>query len=151
MTVIEDFVGQAEELSGRSHLQLPWDIRSSKPPASGVRDLGGVCSRPSWCAAGEFSLDFGAAFGGTHDDAVGAKLLLVVGEGRDANRDGAEEAMAAGDVAGRDAAEGELERLATEQGDDPADRADEAGAVEAGPSHGARPGKVVDRAGEDFG
>ena len=58
--------------------------------------------------------------------------------------------MAARDVACRDAAEGELEGLATEQGHDPADRADEAGAVEAGPRHGARPGKVVDRARQDF-
>src|ERR1700689_825892 len=89
---------------------------------------------------GEFALDFRAAVSGLHNDAVGAKLLLVVREGGDGDGVGSEEAMAARDVAGGDAAEGEVERLATECADDPADGADETGAVEAGPSHCTRPG-----------
>ena len=89
---------------------------------------------------GEFLFNLGAAIGGLDDDAVGAELLFVVGEGRDGDGAGAEEAVAAGDVAGGDAAEGEMQGLSVERGDDPADGADETGAVEAGPSHCAGPG-----------
>ena len=94
----------------------------------------------AFCGGGEFTLDLGEAIGWLYDDAVGAELLLVVGEGRDCDGAGAEEAMAAGDVAGRDAAEREMKGLAAECGDDPADRADETGAIEAGPGHCAGPG-----------
>src|SRR6266850_5387500 len=57
--------------------------------------------------------------------------------------------MAARGVAGRDAADEKFQRLAVKNGDDPADGTNEASAIETRPSHGAGPGKVMHRAGEN--
>src|SRR6516225_5864913 len=54
-------------------------------------------------------------------------------------------------VSGGDAAKGKPQRLAVENGKEPAHGANEAGAVEAGPSHGARPRNVVDGTRENPG
>jgi len=70
---------------------------------------------------GQFAFNSLATFGGAHDDAVGAELLLIVDETADANLRLAEEAMADGHIAGRDAREGEFQRLAVEDADEPAD------------------------------
>ncbi len=59
--------------------------------------------------------------------------------------------MAASRATGGDAGDRQFQRFAVEHGDDPADGANEAGAFEAGPSHGARPSQIVNGAGEDRG
>src|SRR6267143_179717 len=51
--------------------------------------------------------------------------------------------MAARGVTGSDASDGKVQRLAVENDDDPADRANETSAIKTGPSHGAGPGEVV--------
>ncbi len=58
--------------------------------------------------------------------------------------------MAARGSAGSDAGDGEFQRFAVEYGDDPADRANEACAVETGPGHRARPGQVMHGAWQDL-
>src|SRR6266403_402934 len=54
--------------------------------------------------------------------------------------------MAPSGVACGDASIGELQWLAVEEADNPANRPDEPGAGKAGPSHGLRPVKVVEDA-----
>src|ERR1700760_1910214 len=92
------------------------------------------------CCGDEFLFDLGAAVRGFNDDTVGAEFLFVVGEGGDSDCAGAEKAVAAGHVACGNSAKREMQGLSAERCNDPANGADEAGAVEASPSHGARPG-----------
>src|SRR5712691_9048004 len=74
---------------------------------------------------------------------VGEKLLFVVQKIADLDGARTDEAMAAGGAPSRDAGDGNFQRLAVKQRDDPADGANEARAVEAGPGHGAWPGQIV--------
>src|SRR6266571_845915 len=97
----------------------------------------------------QFLGDFFLTAGRTDDDAVRMQLLLVIGEAADADGVRTEEAVAASDVSGRDAGDREFQGLAVEHRDDPSNGANEAGGVEASPSHRAWPGDVVDGAGED--
>src|SRR6266436_3098353 len=99
----------------------------------------------------QFPVDLFLALRGADDDAVRMELLLIAAETLDADGARSEKAMAAGRVARRNAADGKLQRLAFEHGDDPSNGPDEARALEAGPGHGAGPGESVDGAREDGG
>src|SRR5580704_661056 len=79
------------------------------------------------------------------------ELPLVVRKVTHADGVRAGQAMAARAVAGREARDRKLEGLAVEDGKNPTDGADEAGTVESGPSHGAGPSEIVNRAGQDGG
>ncbi len=96
----------------------------------------------------QFGGDFLQPNGRANNDPVGPQLLFVIRETADLNGARTDEPMAAGSTAGRDAGDGNLQRVAVEHGYDPADGADEARAVEARPRHRAWPGEIVYRAGE---
>ncbi len=90
---------------------------------------------------GQFALDLFPALGRPHNHAISAELLFVVGEILDGDFCDAEESVAYRSVSSREAAEGKLQGLAIQHAEQPADRADEARALQAGPRHGARPGR----------
>ena len=93
--------------------------------------------------------DFLLTSGGTNDHAILLEFLFVVREVADVNGACAEEAVAARGAAGSDAGDREFQWSAVEYGDDPADGTNEPCTVQAGPGHGARPGKVVHSAGQN--
>jgi len=97
----------------------------------------------------EFRRDFVLALCGADDHAVLLEALLVVQEVADVNGARTEEPVAACSASCSDTGNGNFQRLAVEYRDDPADRSNETRAIEAGPSHGARPGKIVHRARKD--
>ncbi len=90
----------------------------------------------------QFPVDFFLALRRADDDAVRMELLLIAGKILDTNSTRAEKAMAASRVARGNAGDGKFQWLAFEHRDDPADGADEARALEAGPGHGTGPGAV---------
>src|SRR5216683_4437039 len=91
----------------------------------------------------QFGGDFLQPNGRANKDPVGTQLLFVIREIADLNGARTDEPMAAGSAAGRDAGDGNLQRLAVEHGYDPADGADEARSVEARPGHRSWPGEIV--------
>src|SRR2546430_5171124 len=97
----------------------------------------------------EFRRDFVLALCGADDYAVLLEALLVVQEVADVDGARTEEPVAARSASCSDTGNGNSQRLAVEHRDDPADRSNETRAIEAGPGHGARPGKIVHRARKD--
>src|SRR6266513_1931225 len=97
----------------------------------------------------EFRGNFLLAAAGADDDAVVLEPLLVVQKVADVNRVRTEEAVPASGGASGDTGDGEFQRFAVEHGNDPADGANEARTIEAGPSHRAGPGEIVNGAGEN--
>jgi len=97
----------------------------------------------------EFRRDFLLAAAGTDDDAVVLEPLLVVQKVADVNRVRTEEAVPASGGSSGDTGYREFQKSAVEHGDDPADGTNEARAIEAGPSHRAWPGEIVNGAGEN--
>src|SRR2546427_1724464 len=97
----------------------------------------------------QFRRDFLLAAAGTDDDAVVLQPLLVVQKVADVNGVRTEEAVAARGGAGSDTGDGEFQRFPVEHGHDPADGANEAHTIKAGPSHRAWPGEIVNGAGGD--
>src|SRR5437879_9761369 len=97
----------------------------------------------------EFRCGFVLALCGADNHAVLLEALLVVQEVADVNGARTEEPVAACSASCSDTGNGNFQRLAVEYRDDPADRSNETRAIEAGPSHGARPGKIVHGARKD--
>src|SRR5438067_3012545 len=97
----------------------------------------------------EFRCDFVLALCGADDHAVLQEALLVVQEVADVNGARTEEPVAACSASCSDTGNGNFQRLAVEYRDDPADRSNETRAIEAGPGHGTRPGKIVHGARKD--
>src|SRR6266700_1492857 len=99
----------------------------------------------------QFGGDFLLPDGRANNDSVGEKLLFVVQKIADLDGARTDEAMATGGAPSRDAGDGNFQRLAVKQRDDPADGANEARAVEARPGHGAWPGEIVYCSGQHGG
>ena len=95
----------------------------------------------------EFRLNFGTAFFGRKNDAVGAQFLFVVRDGDGEGRF-SQTTMAGGLVATCYASEFKRDDLVIEKGDNPANGADETGATFGGPVHGFRPRNFADEFGQ---
>src|SRR6267154_1196049 len=93
----------------------------------------------------EFFFNLAPALRGAHHDTVGPELPLVVRKIAHTNRRCAQEPVSSRYLSGSDPTIGKLKRPAIEHRHHPANRPDETRTLKAGPSHGARPGQVVNR------
>ena len=128
---------------------------STRPAISASRGWSSTTSRPwakaSWVASCQTAV---GALGGVEQDEGAAEFGGVVLEAGDLERGGGHEAVAAGEVAGGDAVDGEGHDLGAglggEEAEDRVQRADPAqGAV--APAHGFRPGEGADHRLDGFG
>ena len=85
-----------------------------------------------------------------NDYAIRFQFLFVVCEVLDFEGAFAEKPMTERSITCCYSGKRKFQRLAAHDGNNPADGANESGAIEAGPGHGPRPGQVMDRARKDF-